>query len=140
MPREQDFFEAFVWCVTLATALLWRVPESREVGSALFLAACMAGQLATIVGLRTQTAQFVRVGHMCFSASLWTGAVSVDGRPLALVCFLAAVSVATRWGLGHCMFAAARGSTHTNERMYDLFYLVPLFLSASRLASNCVDV
>jgi len=134
--RERDAFEAFVWVVTAATVLLWRSPEARAPGLPPFLAVCIAGQLATIVGLRTGADEFVRVGHVCFSASLWVGALLARGRTLALVGLLAAVAVATRWGLGHCMFSAARGSEDTNDRAYDLFYLFPLFLAASRLASD----
>lgn len=137
--RERDAFEAFVWAVTAATVLLWRSPPSRSPGVAPVLAVCIAGQIATIVGLRTGADQFVRAGHVCFSASLWVGAFLFAGGPLALVCFLAAVAVATRWGLGHCMFSAARGSEDTNDRAYDFFYLFPLFLSASRLSSNFVE-
>lgn len=137
--RERDAFEAFVWAVTAVTAALWRSTEARASGVRAFLAVCMAGQLAAVVGLRTGAPGFVRAGHACFSASLWVGALLLVGRPLALVGLLAAVVVGTRWGLGHCMFSAARGSEDTNDRAYDLFYLFPLFVAASHLASNFVE-
>lgn len=132
--HETELFEAFVWCVTIATACFWWFAEEARV--AVFLGVCLAAQAAALFGFRAKSPALLRAAHAVFTLSMWIGTLSTRGRLLLMVTSLCGLSVASRRLLGHCMFDEACKQRMVDRPIFDLVYLFPFFLGASRLPSN----
>ena len=126
-----SWFPRFVGLVTVLT--LYRFAVCGSSLSMLFLGVCLLGQLCALHGMTAAKASFVFAGHVTFTLAMWVGSAILHGAELWLVTALAAFTVLSRRVLGHCLFAHARGSVDTDERIYDLVYLLPLMNGLHRL-------
>ena len=136
MNKDIKMLEKVVllWIIVLVTCFtVYRAIVGRCMFSRVFMLVCLFGQLCALIGIITSRHKVTKIAHVIFTCSIWVGSIWSTNVELQMVAALAAFTWASRVILKHCMFSKAHGSVDTDERQYDLIYIIPLIISGKRL-------